>query len=95
MIRYFSIWMAASLVMPALVATIGHHLNEMIIFLFWPGAITLMSLGAEQRPYIDVAYVWSVAIALNLALYFLVSVIFLMLYKITGKHGISNHKKLS
>jgi hypothetical protein len=40
-----------------------------------------MSPGAGQRPFADVVYVWSVAIALNLALYFLVSLIFLIITK--------------
>ncbi len=95
MIRYFSIWMVASLIMPVLVATVGRHLNEIFILTFWPGAIALISLGAERKPTIDVVYVWSVAVALNLALYFLVSVIFLILYKITLKNGISNIKTKS
>jgi hypothetical protein len=73
--------MVASLVMPALVAIIGRHLDELLILIFWPGSIALMSPGAGQRPFADVVYAWSVAIALNLALYFLVSLIFLIITK--------------
>ena len=87
--------MAASLVMPALVATFGRHLNEMLILSFWPGSIVLMSLGAEQRPFIDVAYAWSVAIALNLALYFVISLIFLLILKMFKNHETRNNNAKS
>ncbi len=90
MIRYFAIWMVASLIMPVLVVVIGRHLNEMFVLIFWPGAIALMSLGAEQRPFADVTYVWSVAIALNLALYLIIGLIFLGISKFGDKHKIHN-----
>lgn len=90
MIRYFIIWMAASLVMPVLVATFGRHLNETLILSFWPGSIVLMSLGAEQRPFIDAVYAWSMAIALNLVLYLVISLIILSILRMYKNHETRN-----
>lgn len=72
MTTYLLKWGLASLVMPALVLIFGRTLNDVLILVFWPGSIALMSLGAEKRPLGDVIYVWSVATGLNVALYLVI-----------------------
>lgn len=69
MTAYLLKWGLASLVMPALVLIFGRVLNDVLILVFWPGSIALMSLGSEKRPLGDVIYVWGVAIGLNIVLY--------------------------
>lgn len=75
MITYLLKWGLASLVMPALVLIFGRTLNDVLILVFWPGSIALMSLGAEKRPLADVIYVWSAATGLNIALYLVIGLL--------------------
>jgi hypothetical protein len=68
-------WGIASLVMPALVLMFDRVLNDVLVLVFWPGSIALMSLGAEKRPLGDVIYVWGAAIGLNIVLYLVVGLL--------------------
>jgi len=75
MTTYLIKWGLASLIMPALVWIFGRVLNDVLILVFWPGSIALMSLGAEKRPLGDVIYVWGVAIGLNIVLYLVIGLL--------------------
>lgn len=69
----------AALVMPTLVILIDQFLNDMIVLLFWPGSIMLLSLGAEERPLSTLFYVYSIGIFSNVILYTFLAVIFRIL----------------
>lgn len=73
--KHFLFWLLASLVMPLLVAIFKSDFGGLVL-VFWPGSIMLISLGAEPRPIIDVAYVWSVSIFSNIVLYICIWFIF-------------------
>jgi len=75
--RYIIKWMAASLIMP-LIVMVYQGMPQGLVLLFWPGSIGLMSLGAEKRPILDVVYVWCATATLNVALYFVLGLIFSM-----------------
>jgi hypothetical protein len=75
MITYLLKWLMASLVMPLLTALIGRFINEIIVLVFWPSSIFLMSLGAEKKPILDVIYVWGVAVGINIAIYLCIGLI--------------------
>jgi hypothetical protein len=53
----------------------GRLLNDVLILIFWPGSIVLMSLGADRRPMGEVIYVWGIAIGLNIVLYLAVGLL--------------------
>ena len=72
MTSYLIKWLVASLCMPMMVLLLGKTLSNTLVLIFWPGAIVLMSLGAEKRPMIDVLYTWGVAVSLNILLYMFV-----------------------
>ena len=72
MTSYLIKWLLASLCMPIMVLLLGKTLSNTLVLIFWPSAIVLMSLGAENRPMIDVLYTWGVAIGLNMLLYIFV-----------------------
>ena len=86
MFSYLLKWMAASLTMPLLVLLLGHKLSEMVVLLFWPGSLVLMSLGARENSLVQVAGVWAIGITLNVILYMLIGLLFhyVVKYK-TGK----------
>ena len=67
-------WLIASLIAPLLAIIFKNDLGG-LIFIFWPSAIMLLSLGAEQRPLIDILYVWSMAVGSNILLYLLIGFI--------------------
>lgn len=69
MTSYLFKWAIASLLMPLLVLLFGKILNNILILVFWPGAIALMSLGAEKRPLNEVIFTWLVSISLNVVFY--------------------------
>ncbi|MFT7389203.1 MAG: hypothetical protein ACI8VC_002468 [Candidatus Endobugula sp.] len=69
MIKYLLKWLVASLIMPILVMIFGRVLNLMLVLMFWPSGMFLMSLGAEERPWSDILYVWGVAVGVNVLLY--------------------------
>ncbi len=75
MTAYVLKWIAASLVMPLIVLLFGKALNNVLVLVFWPGSIALMSLGSEEKPLSDVVYVWSVAVGLNMLLYLIVGMV--------------------
>ena len=79
--KYLSKWLFASLLMPALVMIFKQKINTMLILMFWPSSIVLMSLGAEEKPLSDVVYVWSASIGFNIILYLLIGYIF---YKLSA-----------
>ena len=83
--KQLSKWFLASLLMPALVMLFKQKLNSILILIFWPSSIVLMSLGAEEKPLGNVIYVWSVAVGLNVILYLLIGYIFYKLSK-SNKH---------
>lgn len=82
MTTYLLKWGLASLIMPTLVLMFGRALNDVLILVFWPGSIALMSLGAEKRPLGDVIYVWGAAIGLNIALYLVIGLFVYYLIKL-------------
>ena len=45
-----------------------------LVIVFWPGSIVLMPLGANERPWTDILYVWGAGIILNLGLYFILGI---------------------
>ncbi len=75
MISYLVKWAMASLVMPILVLLFGRFIQGMIVLVFWPGSIVLMSLGAEKKPLGQVVYVWAIAVGLNILLYLFVGLV--------------------
>jgi hypothetical protein len=77
MTSYLIKWLVASSIMPIMVILIGKSLSDTFVLIFWPGAIVLMSLGAEKRPLMDVLYTWGIAVGLNIMLYIFVG---LMIY---------------
>jgi len=71
--------------MPVLVLLIGRAMNTMLVLLFWPGSIAILSLGAEEKPLNYVFFVWSVAVGLNIILYLIVGlVVYLALKFVRG-----------
>ena len=40
-----------------------------LVLVFWHDSLMLMASGAETRPFSDVAYVWSMSVLSNIALY--------------------------
>ena len=85
MTAYVIKWIAASLVMPLIVLLFGKALNNVLVLVFWPGSIALMSLGSEEKPLSDVVYVWSIAVGLNVLLYLIVGmVIYFFLKMVKG-----------
>ena len=66
MIKWLSGWFCASLVMPAMVMLFGRWLNQYVVLLFWPGSISLLSLGGQERYVTEIVYVFSIAIGLNI-----------------------------
>lgn len=75
MLIYFAKWVGASFVMPIMVLTFGHALNQVFVLTFWPGSIVLMSLGAEERSTADILYAWSLGIGLNIVLYLILGAV--------------------
>ena len=66
-------WFLASLAMPVLVLLFKQKLNLILVLIFWPSSIVLMSLGgSEERPISDIIYVWAVAVGWNVVLYLLI-----------------------
>ncbi len=90
MITYFLKWSIASLLMPLGVFLFGNLLNYNLVFIFWPGSIVLMSLGAEERPFADVIYIWVVAVGLNILLYLLIGLILYLLLEMNKKKGVKS-----
>jgi len=72
--QYLLKWLAASLIMPLLVALFQSTFGG-LIHIFWPGSIVLMSLGSSPKPLQTVIYTWSYGIGLNLVLYFVLGLI--------------------
>ena len=81
MLIYIFKWCLVSLVMPLLVLIAGRFINQFVILLFWPGSISLMSLGAEDKPLSSVVYVWAVGVSLNIITYAIIGSIFYWLIK--------------
>ena len=81
MTSYAVKWILASLVMPLVVFLFGKSLNHVMVLVFWPGSIALMSLGAEKRPLIEVVYVWGFAISLNILYYLFVGMVLYLVVK--------------
>ncbi len=81
MISYLLKWGVASLLMPLLVILFGRGLNNVLVIVFWPGSIALMSLGAEKRPSGEVIYKWMFAVSLNVLLYLFIGVIIYYIMK--------------
>jgi len=71
MIRIGIKWFIASLIMPILVALFQSDFGGLIL-LFWPSSILLMSLGSDANQISEVAWVWTIAILCNIALYVLI-----------------------
>ena len=69
MLIYILKWSIASLVMPLLVLIAGRFINQFVILVFWPGSISLMSLGAEDKPFSTVICTWALGISLNILTY--------------------------
>ncbi len=82
MTSYLIKWIVASLFMPIIVLLMGASLSNTLVLIFWPGAIVLMSLGAEKRPMIDVLYTWGIAIGLNIMLYVFVGMLIYYIMRI-------------
>ncbi len=61
--------------MPLLVLMFGRLLNEIVILIFWPGAIALLSLGAEKKPLTEVIFTWFFAICINVIIYLIVGLV--------------------
>lgn len=72
MSSYLLKWAILSLIMPLLVLLFGRLLNEIIVLIFWPGAIALLSLGAEKKHFTEVVFTWFFAICINLVTYLVV-----------------------
>lgn len=53
----------------------GRFINQFVILVFWPSSITLMSLGAEDKPISTVIYIWTVGIGLNILTYAIIGFI--------------------
>jgi hypothetical protein len=75
MISFLTKWVLASLCMPILVLLFGRVLNQILVLLFWPGSIALMSLGSEEKPWSQVIYTWLIAVGLNVLLYVILGVV--------------------
>lgn len=82
MCRNLLLWTVLSLIIPLLVLITGSTLNG-LAFIFWPGVIMLMSLGAEASPFSDVVYAWSMAIGSNMVLYSLIGFVIHKVFKKT------------
>ena len=75
MITYLLKWLLASLVMPLLTFLVGRFINEIIILIFWPSSIFLISLGAKKNTTWNIFYVWSAAIGINILLYLMIGLV--------------------
>ena len=78
---YLSKWILASNLMPVIVLFFGKIMNDLLVLIFWPGSIVLLSLGAEKKPLYTIVYTWIVAVGLNMILYMLVGVVVFFLNK--------------
>jgi len=88
-------WLGASLIMPVLVAIFRSGFGGLVL-LFWPGSIVLISLGANERPWSDIAHAWGSGIILNLGLYFILGLFSYFMVSKYKKHNKSfnfAHKK--
>jgi len=84
---YLLKWFSASLVMPLIVLFFGRILNLTLVLIFWPSSIVLMALGAEERPWTYVIFVWGTAIGINIILYLCIGLaIYFLRRKMTVKH---------
>lgn len=86
MYKFICKWLLASLVTPLItLASSGYVFGfafQLITIFFWPSSLFLMSLGAEERPTLDVVYVWFIAVIVNMFLYAVIgSAIYLFLSK--------------
>ena len=84
---YLLKWFFASLVMPFLTLLVGRSINDIIIVIFWPSSIFLISLGAEKRSLEDILYVWGYAIGVNILLYLTIG---LIIYFLKQKFDVTN-----
>lgn len=82
MTSYLLKWAIASLFMPFLVLLFGRVLNEIVILIFWPGAIALLSLGAEKKPFDEVVFTWLFSISLNVIFYVSIGLVIYHLLKV-------------
>ncbi len=82
MTSYLLKWAIASLFMPFLVLLFGRVLNEIVILIFWPGAIALLSLGAEKKPFNEVVFTWLFSISLNVIFYVSIGLVIYHLLKV-------------
>lgn len=78
-------WILASLIMPAYVFFLEDIARKSfeLVLIFWPSSIFLMSLGASERPTSDIVYVWSMSVAINMIVYFLLG---LLIYFVKNKY---------
>ena len=67
--------------MPLLVLLFGRLLNEVVILIFWPGSIALLSLGAEKKPFTEVVFTWFFAICINTIIYLIIGLVIYYLMK--------------
>ncbi len=81
MSAYLLKWAISSLIMPLLVLLFGRLLNEIVVLIFWPGAIALLSLGAEEKHFTEVFFTWFFAICINVVTYLVVGFVIYHLMK--------------
>lgn len=74
-------WAISSLFMPVIVLLFGRLLNEIVVLIFWPGAIALLSLGAEELHFTEVIFTWFFAILINVITYLIVGLVIYHLMK--------------
>lgn len=81
MSSYLLKWAISSLIMPLLVLLFGRLLNEIVVLILWPGAIALLSLGAEEKHFTEVVFTWFFAICINVVTYLVVGFVIYHLMK--------------
>ena len=81
MSAYLLKWAISSLIMPLLVLLFGRLLNEIVVLIFWPGAIAFLSLGAEEKHFTEVFFTWFFAICINVVTYLVVGFVIYHLMK--------------
>ena len=89
MLRFIGKWIIASLVFPVIaLASVmsGIRLTTMLtnmMSFFWPGSFVFLAMNSQSTS-LDIIYIWSIAVLLNLVLYSVIGgVLYLLLYKLT------------